>query len=114
MNQSTVAFAAGPADPTTSMNSENSEIARLEARVAEQEQRIAALQARNDELQKHAYTVSHDLKSPLVTILGFVSFLRRDVAAGNQERIDHDIDRILKAADRMQEQLDELVEPLNG
>lgn len=44
----------------------------LEAMVAE---RTADLQEANDEIQRYAYIVSHDLRSPLVNIMGFTSEL---------------------------------------
>lgn len=86
------------------------QIAEQDRRLAERERRIAELEARNAELEGYAYTVSHDLKAPLVTIKGFMSFLRRDVRAGEQERVEHDLDRISYAADRMQCLLDGLLE----
>src|SRR3546814_11591720 len=42
----------------------------LEDRIAE---RTADLQEANDEIQRFAYIVSHDLRSPLVNIMGFTS-----------------------------------------
>ena len=44
----------------------------LEGRVGE---RTAALTRANDEIQRFAYIVSHDLRSPLVNIMGFTSEL---------------------------------------
>jgi signal transduction histidine kinase len=44
--------------------------ASLEDRVAE---RTASLTQANDEIQRFAYIVSHDLRSPLVNIMGFTS-----------------------------------------
>jgi signal transduction histidine kinase len=44
----------------------------LEATV---EERTADLRAANDEIQRFAYIVSHDLRSPLVNIMGFTSEL---------------------------------------
>ncbi len=85
-------------------------LAALHAQIAERDQQIADLEARNAELERYAYTVSHDLKTPLVTIKGFVSFLHRDVRAGDHERVDHDLARISYAADRMQRLLDDLLE----
>jgi signal transduction histidine kinase len=49
----------------------------LESRVAE---RTAALSRANDEIQRFAYIVSHDLRAPLVNIMGFTSEL--EVATG--------------------------------
>ncbi len=85
-------------------------LAALHAQIAERDQRIAELEARNAELERYAYTVSHDLKTPLVTIKGFISFLHRDVRAGDRERVEHDLERIAYAADRMQRLLDDLLE----
>ncbi len=45
---------------------------RLEQRVAE---RTADLQETNEEIQRFAYIVSHDLRAPLVNIMGFTSEL---------------------------------------
>jgi signal transduction histidine kinase len=47
---------------------------RLEQRVAE---RTADLQESNAEVQRFAYIVSHDLRAPLVNIMGFTSELQR-------------------------------------
>ena len=47
---------------------------RLERRVAE---RTADLQESNAEIQRFAYIVSHDLRAPLVNIMGFTSELQR-------------------------------------
>ncbi len=66
----------------TELSTANAELAgvndRLEASVAE---RTADLTAANEEIQRFAYIVSHDLRSPLVNIMGFTSELETATAA---------------------------------
>lgn len=76
----------------------------------ERENLIAELKSKNTELEQFTYTVSHDLKAPLITIKGFLGLLEKDVLAGDVERLQQDIHRITKAADRMQRLLNELLE----
>lgn len=71
---------------------------------------VRELEARNSELERFTYTVSHDLKSPLVTIRGFLGFLEKDMVAGNAGRITSDIARIREATDKMQILLEDLLE----
>ena len=75
----------------------------------ERERLIHELEVRNAELERFTYTVSHDLKSPLVTIKNFLGFLEMDLAGGKLERTKRDIDHIASAADRMAQMLDELL-----
>ncbi len=68
------------------------------------------LQNQNAELERFNYTVSHDLKAPLVTIKGFLGLLQRDINAENQGAVASDIGQINAAADKMGQLLDELLE----
>ncbi|MHB8709618.1 MAG: sensor histidine kinase, partial [Desulfuromonadales bacterium] len=77
---------------------------------AEREALIRQLQDKTAELERFVYTVSHDLKSPLVTITGFVGFLEEDFASRNEERFRGSLSRISQAALRMRQLLDELLE----
>ena len=47
------------------------------------------------------YTVSHDLRSPLVTIQGFVGFLREDLSALDGDKIKIDLAMIEEAVLKM-------------
>ena len=61
-------------------------------------------------MERFTYTVSHDLKSPLITIRGFLGLLRKDKEKGDWERMEHDMERIDTAAKHMEELLNDLLE----
>jgi len=67
------------------------------------------LEQKNAEMERFTYTVSHDLKSPLVTVKSFVGFLAKDMVAADSGRIAKDIFYINSATDRMSLLLDQLL-----
>lgn len=69
-----------------------------------------AIAERNAELERFIYTASHDLKSPLVTIRGFLGFVEQSAVEGNLERLREDLRRVEAATDRMARLLEELLE----
>lgn len=85
------------------------ETERMQAQ-EERESLVVELEEKNAELERFTYTVSHDLKSPLITIKGFLGLLEKDAEEGNKERMKADIVRISNAAEKMQHLLEELLE----
>jgi PAS domain S-box-containing protein len=86
------------------------DITRRKLNEAEREALIRDLEAKNAELERFTYTVSHDLKAPLITIRGFLGYIERDIQAGDMERLKGDFQRIIAATDKLQRLLNELLE----
>ena len=78
--------------------------------VTERQRQNDELKSKNQELERFTYTVSHDLKSPLITIKGFAGALLNDVNAGRADRLGEDLKRIVLAADKMTALLNGLLE----
>ena len=76
----------------------------------DRESLMRELSAKNAELERFTYTVSHDLKSPLITIRGFLGFLEEDMASGDLQRLREDISRIDSATEKIQQLIDALLE----
>jgi len=86
------------------------DISNIKKAQTDREMLIVELEAKNAELERFTYTVSHDLKSPLITIKGFLGLLLKDAEKGDIERMNKDMQRISNAADKMQNLLEDLLE----
>ncbi len=82
----------------------------LQASATEAKQLIDQLSDKNEELERFAYTVSHDLKTPLVTIKGYLGMVQKDLQENRQDRIERDFEFIISAADTMGQLLEDLLE----
>jgi PAS domain S-box-containing protein len=79
----------------------------LEQKVKE---RTAELEARNAEMERFIYTVSHELRSPLISTSGFVGIMKKDLEMGNANRIETDLRVIEGAVTKMDQLLTEILE----
>jgi len=78
--------------------------------ITERKQVEEELKKKNSEVEQFIYSVSHDLRSPLVTIKTFMGYLAEDLSEGNLERVAQDSQFIHSAADKMKLLLDDLLE----
>ena len=69
-----------------------------------------ALAERDEELEQVLYSVSHDLKAPLVTILGFAGVLADELGPKPPPALADPLSRIQRAARRMTRLIDGLIE----
>jgi len=76
----------------------------------DRERLVGELARKNAELERFTYTVSHDLKTPLITVRGFLSHLRQDLTEGEEALVDEDMRRIESASARMVRLLNELLD----
>jgi len=78
--------------------------------VTERTRMETELNRKNAEIEQFIYTVSHDLRSPLVTVKTFLGFLDEDLRIKDAERTTKDLDYLHGAADRMESLLNELLD----
>jgi signal transduction histidine kinase len=77
---------------------------------AERDTLIRELEERNAEMERFTYAASHDLKSPLVTIRGFLAYVEEDVRRGDLDRMEEDVRRIYGATEKMGALLDDILQ----
>ena len=101
------------ADVASSIYTDSAGTDRVMIRISDLTERnrlIDALNRKNSEVEKFIYTVSHDLRSPLVTIKTFLGFLEQDIPEADTERIASDLEYMRTATNRMEVQLNELLD----
>lgn len=76
----------------------------------EKETLLRKLETQNGEMERFVYTVSHDLRNPLITISGFASLIKRCIIEKNYNMIDESAEHILAAGKNMAELLKDLLE----
>jgi len=81
---------------------------QLEAEAARRDL-IGRLEAMNAEIERFTYTAFHDLRSPLVTIKGFLGALKNNLEANQPDQLQKDLQRIEAAADKMDDILSDLL-----
>ena len=74
------------------------------------ERLVKELESKNAEMERFTYTVSHDLRSPLITVSGLVGFLKSDLEKGNTTRSTTFLDRITNAIAKMDNLLKDTLE----
>ncbi len=85
-------------------------ILEINADVTEKKQAEEALLAANTKLQQFAYTVSHDLKAPLVSIQGFAGRLQERYAASLGDEGLRYVERIHANADQLSRLITDVLE----
>jgi len=71
---------------------------------------MTKLKTKNQELEDYTYTVSHDLKAPLVTIQGFSDLLRQNYGEKLDDKGRHYIDRINQGSEKLNALISDLLE----
>jgi PAS domain S-box-containing protein len=78
--------------------------------VTDRKRREEELQRKNAEMERFTYMISHDLKSPLVTVRTFLGYLDQDLAQGRADRVAKDMGFIRDATGKMGRLLEDLLE----
>ncbi len=85
------------------------DITKQIAAAKEREKLITQLEYKNQEMEQYMYTFSHDLRSPLVSIGGYLGMMQQDIAQGAFDNISRYYQTIITALNQMNCLLDDLL-----
>ncbi len=87
----------------------SADITDLKRLAMEREDLVGQLVVKNEELERFTYSISHDLKSPLVTIGGFAELIAGDLKAGREKSAVDSLSHIRDAVADMRQLIDGLL-----
>lgn len=85
-------------------------LAQADSLTRQLQSKTRQLEAANSELEQFVYTVSHDLKSPIVASLGFLALARDCNKQGQREEVDRKLQRVEESTTRMGDLIKDLLE----
>ena len=74
------------------------------------DRRARELEASNQELESYSYSIAHDLRAPLRSIIGFSQILRADLSEQLAPSQRGDLERVVSAGMHMAELIDDILE----
>ncbi|HWG84826.1 MAG TPA: ATP-binding protein [Deinococcales bacterium] len=75
----------------------------------ERAERARRLEERDEEAETFVYTVSHDLRAPILSIQGMSELAQEAIAAGDDEQASHLVERVQRNAAKMSGLLNDLL-----